>query len=312
MSKSAIKYINSCVSGKTADLLIGCINNDRIRKNWRNADVLARFLVDTVANAYQCENSTTFEDNGHTDMDDAISSYVEANLCDWDQDKFLASSFGKQTAQEISANLDEWRTKNAEFEAKQQPQSAQAAFESLDLFAQWNVVDEAHAEAISINTTFDTSFHRRAANWGAMDMLCREVHLERAHDEANTMNDGIDLAHRIITAMDSEPGSYQAARGCLMRDGFDDCTLLTDIGMSLYNARHLAQRERDRIIIRAAATRAANSFGHVIGEWEDLCEQLPVKYNARLSDLFDNLSGDNHKEIRKNFVKALHNLADSI
>lgn len=119
MSKSAIKYINSCVSGKTADLLIGCINNDRIRKNWRNADVLARFLVDTVANAYQCEDSTTFEDNGHTDMDDAISSYIEANLCDWDQESFLASSFGKQTAQEISANLDEWRTKNAAFEAKQ-------------------------------------------------------------------------------------------------------------------------------------------------------------------------------------------------
>lgn len=119
MSKSAIKYIRANIKAPAgASWLVGFINNPEVRKNWRNADVLARFLIDTVANAYQCENSTTFADNGHKDMDDAIESYVEANLGDWTQASFLASCFGKQTAEEISKRLNEWRTKNAEFEAR--------------------------------------------------------------------------------------------------------------------------------------------------------------------------------------------------
>ena len=125
MSKSAIKYIRANIKAPAgAAWLVGFINNPEVRKNWRNADVLARFLIDTVANAYQCENSTTFADNGHKDMDDAIESYVEANLDDWTQARFLASCFGKQTAEEISKRLNEWRTKNAEFEARQKRAAA--------------------------------------------------------------------------------------------------------------------------------------------------------------------------------------------
>lgn len=119
MSKSAAKYIRSATSGRTTDLLLDVLYSPDVRKNWRNADVLARFLVDTVANAYECENSTTLADNGYDSMEDAISGYVEANLGDWDQAKFLASTFGQRTAQEIADRLAEAVFKNVAFEVKQ-------------------------------------------------------------------------------------------------------------------------------------------------------------------------------------------------
>ena len=49
-------------------------------------------------------------------------------------------------------------------------------------------IEEAHAEALIMNATFDASFRRRAANWGAMDMLSREVTLDRAHAVALVFN----------------------------------------------------------------------------------------------------------------------------
>lgn len=160
MSKSAAKYIRANVSGRIADLCLDTLYSPDVRKNWRNADVLARFLIDTVANAYQCENSTTFADNGHADMEDAISSYIEANLCDWDQEKFLASSFGKQTAEEITARLGEWAFKNAAFEAKQKAAGIDQ--------------DAAHAEALEMARAIDTNFRFPAVD-EATRVWCEEV-----------------------------------------------------------------------------------------------------------------------------------------
>lgn len=71
--------------------------------------------------------------------------------------------------------------------------SAQSAFEALDLFAQWNVVDAAHSEALAMNDAFDRSFHRRAANWGAMDSMSRWIEIEKAEALAHSMNWQIDF-----------------------------------------------------------------------------------------------------------------------
>lgn len=46
------------------------------------------------------------------------------------------------------------------------------------------LVEEAHTEALGLNAAFDTSFHRRAANWGAMDWMSREIELDKAYDLA--------------------------------------------------------------------------------------------------------------------------------
>lgn len=46
------------------------------------------------------------------------------------------------------------------------------------------LVEEAHTEALGLNAAFDTSFHRRAANWGAMDWMSREIELGKAYDLA--------------------------------------------------------------------------------------------------------------------------------
>ena len=89
MSKSAIKTINAHAPAAHAAYLVG-LTVDRDRKAWPNADRFALFLLDTVANAYECENSSTFVRNGFRDMDYAVQSYVEANLNDWRDCTFRA------------------------------------------------------------------------------------------------------------------------------------------------------------------------------------------------------------------------------
>lgn len=113
MSKSAIKTINAAVSGNLAAFLVGHINNPVTRQYWPNADRLAIFLLDTVANAYQCENSTTFAANGFRDMDHAIESYIESNLADWRDCQF------RKPLTDVINRLCEMAFNNAAFEAKQ-------------------------------------------------------------------------------------------------------------------------------------------------------------------------------------------------
>lgn len=159
MSKSATKYIYANVSGKTADMLIDLLSDGNTRKNWRNADVLARFLIDTVANAYECENSSTFESSGFENMDCAIESYIEANLCDWTQETFLASSFGKRDAAYISNRLAEAAFKNAAWEAKQLKSPAQVMqnhFNNTDAVGQRLMIADSHDLAAFMNKFIDS------------------------------------------------------------------------------------------------------------------------------------------------------------
>lgn len=114
MSKSAIRTINAHTSGALASYLVG-LTVDRDRKAWPNADRFALFLLDSVANAYQCENSSTFEENDFKDIDDAIQMYIYANLCDWNDFKFRPYL----NSTDVIARLNEYRTANAEYEIRQ-------------------------------------------------------------------------------------------------------------------------------------------------------------------------------------------------
>lgn len=67
-------------------------------------------------------------------------------------------------------------------------------------------------------------------------------------------------------------------------------------------------------IINRALHVAANSFGHVIGEHEDLVEELRAAgFNAEADQVeaaFDTVGGANHNEIRANWRKAIRAVLD--
>lgn len=59
---------------------------------------------------------------------------------------------------------------------------------AFQMLHDYQAAKEAHAEALAMNDAFDRSFHRRAANWGAMDWMSREIELEKAHEAALAMD----------------------------------------------------------------------------------------------------------------------------
>lgn len=89
MSKSAIKalekaqeVIATSTTGTKVNL-VGYLTDETIRKNWRNADLLACLLINSVANAFQCETAESLEANLFDSMDQAIETYIQSNLDSW-------------------------------------------------------------------------------------------------------------------------------------------------------------------------------------------------------------------------------------
>lgn len=89
MSKSAIKalekaqeVIATSTTGAKVNL-VGYLTDETICKNWRNADLLACLLINSVANAFQCETAESLEANLFDSMDQAIETYIQSNLDSW-------------------------------------------------------------------------------------------------------------------------------------------------------------------------------------------------------------------------------------
>ncbi|WP_157834742.1 MULTISPECIES: hypothetical protein [unclassified Serratia (in: enterobacteria)] len=118
MSKTAINaltkaaHIAKCDSG----FLTGFITDKAFRKagKWRNADALAALIINSVANAFQCECSSDMQNAGgyYNNMQEAIEGYVQANMDDWNGDEWSK----KDLAAEL-ARLAEMVERNAIFEA---------------------------------------------------------------------------------------------------------------------------------------------------------------------------------------------------
>lgn len=89
MSKSAIKAVEKAqeviaTSSTGANInLVAYLEDETIRKNWRNADLLACLLIDSVANAFQCETAESMEENLFDNMDQAIETYIQSNIDNW-------------------------------------------------------------------------------------------------------------------------------------------------------------------------------------------------------------------------------------
>lgn len=132
MSKSAIAALTKAqeiiaAAGVNVNLT-GYITDAGVRKNWRNADALATLLINSAANAFQCEDSTTFADNFFDNMEEAVERYVSANLDDWNGKSWVQ----KDTAAELG-RLADMVARNVMFEA-----------------------DAAHTEALAYNAQFDS------------------------------------------------------------------------------------------------------------------------------------------------------------
>lgn len=91
MSKSAIAALTQAQniitkSGVTVNL-VGYIADKNVRQNWRNANDLAALIINSAANAFQCENSETLAKNQNwfKTMDQAVNAYIDSNLDQWNQ-----------------------------------------------------------------------------------------------------------------------------------------------------------------------------------------------------------------------------------
>lgn len=131
MSKSAIKSLNRAneilaVLGLSVN--VDMINDSDIRKDWRNADVLACLIINSAANALQSENADTLEENMFDDMQDAINCYTQANLESWNQKEW--------TARDVKAEL------------------ARLA-EMVNGQLAYNAREKDHAEALEVNGIVD-------------------------------------------------------------------------------------------------------------------------------------------------------------
>jgi hypothetical protein len=73
---------------------------------------------------------------------------------------------------------------------------------------------------------------------------------------------------------------------------------------------------QDRVIIARALHVAANSFGHVIGEHDELVETLTDAGFAdtarRVDAIMDRIGGETHKEIRTNWRRELQVVSDGL
>ncbi|UJH95926.1 hypothetical protein [Pantoea phage Nafs113] len=162
MSKSAIKALTKAqeimaTAGVEVNL-VGYIAIPELRKNWRSADQLAALIIDSAANAFGTENSTTFAANEFKDMADAVERYINANLDDWTQESFV--SLEKTTAGELR-RLAAQVALNVDFEAREAAHAVALAvqhrrrvaeyFMGLDYAGRCAKLDADHAAARAIN-----------------------------------------------------------------------------------------------------------------------------------------------------------------
>lgn len=96
MSKLAIKHLNQANEklsplGLSVGVPTQWMDNQQARTSFKNSIILACLIIDSAANALQCEDSESFKENSFTDMQDAINCYIQANLDSWTQNDWPES-----------------------------------------------------------------------------------------------------------------------------------------------------------------------------------------------------------------------------
>lgn len=118
MSKVAINHLNKAnESLSSLGLTVGSpdawMENESARKGFKNSVMLACLIINSTANALQCEDESTFKENGFTDMQDAINCYIQANLDSWNQKDWPESCRDvKAELSRLSVMVEAWNKKN--------------------------------------------------------------------------------------------------------------------------------------------------------------------------------------------------------
>lgn len=135
MSKSAIKALNKANEILSSlNLTVGIpatwMVDTQARRQFRNADLLACLIINSAANALQCETEDTMSDNMYDSMQQAVEGYIHANLDDWHQNTW------PESCRDINAEL------------------ARLA-EMVEVQKRYNEREAAHTEAVKINEAVD-------------------------------------------------------------------------------------------------------------------------------------------------------------
>lgn len=198
MSKSAIAALTKAqevIAAAGIELninLAGYVTDADVRKNWRNADALAALIINSAANAFQCENSETFAENAFDDMAEAVERYIESNLDSWNGKSWTQKNTGielDRLAAMVAANMA-FETRVALVEEKHTDTTNRIAAERDQLTfrlsseeTQRALIANAHDEALEVNAR-----RRIAEFFGGMDYAARCAAVDAAHAEALEMN----------------------------------------------------------------------------------------------------------------------------
>lgn len=137
MSKVAINHLNKAnESLSSLGLTVGSpdawMENESARKGFKNSIMLACLIINSTANALQCEDESTFKENGFTDMQDAINCYIQANLDSWNQKDWPESCRDvKAELSRLSVMVEAWNKKNKKQPIK--PTVASKIMKSINL-----------------------------------------------------------------------------------------------------------------------------------------------------------------------------------
>lgn len=137
MSKVAINLLNKAnESLSSLGLTVGSpdawMENESARKGFKNSIMLACLIINSTANALQCEDESTFKENGFTDMQDAINCYIQANLDSWNQNSWPESCRdAKAELSRLSVMVEAWNKKNKKQPIK--PTVASKIMKSINL-----------------------------------------------------------------------------------------------------------------------------------------------------------------------------------
>lgn len=118
MSKLAIKHLNQANEalaplGLSVGVPSQWMDNQQAHTSFKNSIILACLIIDSTANALQCEDESTFKENGFTDMQDAINCYIQANLDSWNQKDWPESCRDvKAELSRLSVMVEAWNKKN--------------------------------------------------------------------------------------------------------------------------------------------------------------------------------------------------------
>lgn len=181
MSKLAIKYLNQANDvlsslGLSVGVPSQWMDNQQARTSFKNSVILACLIIDSTANALQCEDKESMKENGFTDMQDAINCYIQANLDSWTQNDWPESCRDVNAVlSRLSAMVEAIQNKKKD----SKPSIASKIMKSVNL-ASYALVAAIGVSAIATNVQAKDSLSTGLQSFvstfkNAPDMACRDV-----------------------------------------------------------------------------------------------------------------------------------------